>query len=177
MTSGRSLSNSELPLVLLDFDGVFNALAVLMDMSEWQDGKNHSACMPSGTHGFSYSPSVAQFFAVRVHLAEFTWLSTWEEETPIYGTAMGLPEFSWIGTEGMDQEPSAPWWKFQVVQQLAAQFPERRMLWVDDEIPADIADPIRVWLSGNRHVDFIRPDDFYGLRAHDLEKIEEFLSE
>jgi hypothetical protein len=175
MRPGSNLSNTELPLVLLDFDGVFNALAILMDMSEWQDGGIHSACMPSGTHGFSYSPSVAQFFAERASLAEFVWLSTWEEETPIYGTAMGLPEFSWLGTDGMDQEPSAPWWKFQVVQQLAAQFPGRRILWIDDEIPADIADPIRVWLNRNPQVEFIRPDDFHGLKSQDLGEIEEFL--
>lgn len=175
MTSPVTQHHAELPLVLLDFDGVFNALAILMDMSEWQDGKNHSASMPSGTHGFSYSPSVAQFFADNSHLAEFVWLSTWEEETPVYGTAMGLPEFSWLGTEGMDQEPSAPWWKFQVLQQLVAQFPERRILWVDDEIPADTSDPIRIWLSENRHVDFLRPDDFHGLKRSDLIQIQDFL--
>lgn len=176
MTVQLMQSHAELPLVLLDFDGVFNALAILMDMSEWQDGKNHSAVMPSGTHGFSYSPSVAKFFVDHAHLAEFVWLSTWEEETPIYGTAMGLPEFPWLGAEGMDQEPSAPWWKFQIVQQLVAQFPERRIIWVDDEIPTDTMDPIRVWLRENQQVDFICPDDFHGLKSQDLMQIENFLS-
>lgn len=169
-------NSSQRPLVLLDFDGVFNALAILMDMSEWQDGKNHRATMPSGTHGFSYSPSVAQFFTENSDKAEFIWLSTWEEETPAYGQAMGMPEFGWRGAEGLSQEPSAPWWKFKIVQQLAAQFPLRRILWIDDEIPQDSNSEITLWLEGNSdYISFIKPDDFHGLRSAELERIAEFL--
>lgn len=176
MSSFNQAEQPLLPLVLLDFDGVFNALGILMGMSPWEDGCNHQATMPSGTHGFSYSPTVATFFTQNSHRAEFQWMSTWIEETPAYGEAMGMPVFDWVGIEDLSDEPSAPWWKFVRIVELSALHPERRILWIDDEIPADPQDPIVIWLQENRdQVSYIRPNDLHGLQQHDLDEITAFL--
>jgi hypothetical protein len=168
--------HSELPLVLLDFDGVFNALGILMGMSPWEDGRNHQATMPSGTHGFSYSPTVASFITENSHRAEFRWMSTWFEETPAYGEAMGMPALDWVGLEGLSDEPSAPWWKFVRLVEISGFDPNRRILWIDDEIPADPQDIIRIWLDEHQdQVRFIRPNDLHGLQQHDLDAISSFL--
>lgn len=176
MASSTPTAQNRLPLVLLDFDGVFNALGILMGMSPWEDGCNHQATMPSGTHGFSYSPTVASFFTQNSHRAEFLWMSTWVEETPAYGEAMGMPEFGWIGFEGLSEEPSAPWWKFVRIMELNSAQPARRILWIDDEIPTDPQDPILLWLNNSEYVSYLRPNDLHGLQQQDLDTISSFLS-
>lgn len=176
MSSAISSEESSIPLVLLDFDGVFNALGILMEMSSWEDGRNHKADMPSGTHGFSYSPTVADFITSNAHRAEFQWMSTWFEETPAYGEAMGMPVFDWIGPEGLSEEPSAPWWKFVRLVEISAIDRNRRILWIDDEIPLDPQDPIVRWLDEHQsQVSYIRPNDLHGLQQHDLDRITAFL--
>lgn len=166
-----------LPLVLLDFDGVFNVLSILMEMSPWEDGRNHKATMPSGTHGFSYSPTVADSITANSHRAEFMWMSTWFEETPAYGEAMGMPVFDWVGPEGLSQEPYAPWWKFTRLVEISAINPNRRILWIDDEIPSDPNDPIIQWLQEHREqVTYISTDEFHGLQQHHLDEIQAFIS-
>ena len=178
MSSPIQQRDTTLPLVLLDFDGVFNALGILMGMSSWDDGRNHHATMPSGTHGFSYSPTVAAFFTDNSHRAEFLWLSTWVEETPAYGEAMEMPAFGWIGIDDLSDEPSAPWWKFTRIQELAEANQNRRILWIDDEIPAHPQDPISIWLQENNHqVEHIRPDDLHGLQQGELDRIADFLNQ
>lgn len=176
MNDLSATSERSLPLVLLDFDGVFNVLSILMEMSPWEDGRNHKADMPSGTHGFSYSPTVADFFTENAHLAEFAWMSTWFEETPAYGEAMGMPEFGWVGPEDLSDEPSAPWWKFARLVEISAIDKTRRILWIDDEIPTDPNDPIVRWLHSHREqIHYISTDEFHGLQQHHLDEILLFL--
>lgn len=170
------LPNDETPLVLNDFDGVYNALGILMGMTSWTDGVNTSASMPSGNHAFSYSPTVAGFMREVSARAYMIWLSTWFEETVCYGRVMGMPDFPAINADGLDIEPSAPWWKLQRVMELVELFPNRRILWIDDEISKN--PEVRAWMDvGNgSNVTLLEPNDLTGLEPADLETIERFLN-
>lgn len=171
-----NLPNDDLPLVLNDFDGVYNALGIMMGITEWEDGVTTSASMPSGTHGFSYSPSVADFMTQNIHRAHFIWLSTWFEETICYGRVMGMPDFPAINADNLDIEPSAPWWKLQRVMQLTKMYPNRRILWIDDEISKN--PEVAAWFNSGQggKVTLLEPDDLRGLEASDLTKVDAFLS-
>lgn len=171
-----NLPNDNLPIILNDFDGVYNALGILMGMTEWEDGINTSATMPSGTHAFSYSPTVARYMSQAANRAHMVWLSTWFEETTAYGRVMGMPDFPTLDATGLDIEPAAPWWKLQRVMGLCERFPGRRILWIDDEVNKN--PEVQAWFAtGNGvNVALLIPDEFKGLDSADLQAIESFLN-
>lgn len=170
------LPDDTLPLILNDFDGVYNALGILMGATSWTDGVNTSASMPSGTHAFSYSPTVADFMTQVSYRSHMVWMSTWFEETVCYGRVMGMPDFPAINADGLDIEPSAPWWKLQRVMELIKRFPNRRILWIDDEISKN--PEVRAWQNAGNgiNVTLLEPNDLTGLEPADLEMIERFLN-
>lgn len=160
-------------LVLLDFDNVFNTLSIFMGNSPWDDGIVSKASMPSGIHGFAYSPTVANFFIERLDKSDTRWMSTWFEETTHYGEVMGFPTLPCLVSGDLSIEINAPWWKFIHIQRIVEEFPDQKILWVDDEIPKDANDPIRLWLEEHKEtVSFVSPDDFTGLIQEDLDYME-----
>ncbi len=180
------------PLLLLDVDGVLNALSDrdehLAVWPEWETGYAASALT---SWPILFSPDVvAQLVAWHVSGAvELQWLTTWgHDANQELRVLLGLPALEVAGTYddlGATAEtgtslaavtPSAPdpltgsWWKYDVVQAVLSRHPGRAIVWVDDELHAKDSTHRR-WATDHPHVTAIGPDPRTGLTPADLDAI------
>ncbi len=185
------------PLVLLDVDGVLNALGPA-DAS-WPDWQRGTARAGGRAWPVRWSPSVVRAVLDWRDVADVQWLTTWGHDANAgLHTLLGLPELPVAGTHdepGRDPQaqgspdtdepalaavtPAAPdeltgrWWKFDVVRRVVAAAPERRVVWLDDDLSA-VAE-VRAWTRA--HVDclLVAPDPRTGLVEPQLRSVERFL--
>ena len=66
------------------------------------------------------------------------------------------------------------WWKLTAAQAVAEAEPDRRIIWVDDDLAMQAADT-GDWLAANPHVLVVAPDLFVGLTHEQLDAIEAWL--
>lgn len=186
-----------LPLVLLDVDGVLNALAGRA-AEAWPEYRTGSARADGRAWPISWAPPVTERVAgwQRDGVAEVQWLTTWgHHANDELRRLVGLPELAVAGTyHEFYDDPGAPepvaadahaavapaapdpltghWWKYDVVQRLLRQHPGRRVAWLDDELHdrtpfAAAAATLGVLAVG--------PDPRTGLSPAELEEVEAFL--
>jgi hypothetical protein len=165
------------PLLLLDVDGVLNALQP--DLPEgWQRGRFNGYVL-------SWDPSVTARLrewheAGRV---EIQWLTTWTEDADrLLAEPMGLPR----GLRTHSRGRMAPtgyagrlarvtgWWKLEHAREVAEAEPGRRIVWIDDDLAERAADTGE-WLAANPHVLVVAPDLYAGLTHEQLDEIEAWL--
>jgi hypothetical protein len=187
------------PLLLLDVDGVLNALA---------DDGEHEYAWPQRCAGYAtadgsrwpitWAPAVVERLR-HWHedgLVEIQWLTTWgHDANDELRRLLGLPRFVVAGTyNGFDLEgatadvdsnahagvaPSAPdplsghWWKYDVVRHVLDENPGRLVIWVDDELQQGSA--FRRWADQQPLLRAIGPDPETGLSASDLRCIARWL--
>ena len=185
------------PLVLLDVDGVLNALGPSDD--SWHDWERGSAVAAGRTWPVRWSPSVVAAVRSWQDVADVQWLTTWGEDANAgLHALLGLPELPVAGTA---QEPAAPepvqgapatdepalaavtpaapdplsgrWWKFDVVRRLVSAQPERRVVWIDDDLVA--VQDVRAWTRAHADCLLVAPDPRTGLVAPQLRSVERFL--
>ena len=147
------------PLLLLDVDGVLNALGddgqLKAAGGDWRQGW----ATADGTRWpITWSPAVVARLAAwhDESRLELQWLTTWgHDANDELRALLGLPQLAVAGTyqdEDADgaatgtadshaaAAPSAPdplsgrWWKYDVVRRVLAAQPDREVLWVDDEL-------------------------------------------
>ena len=189
------------PLLLLDVDGVLNALSdELPDTSVWPRWQRGYADADGTTWPIVFSPDVVERLKGwhEQGLAEIQWLTTWgHDANGSLRELLGLPELTVAGTyddadprEGAETQtgalshaaaaPSAPdplsghWWKYDVVQRLRVQSPERLVVWVDDELHPR-SSPFRRWAEQQPDLTPVGPDPRRGLTPQDLDGIEQAL--
>jgi hypothetical protein len=66
------------------------------------------------------------------------------------------------------------WWKLAAAREVAQAEPERRIVWIDDDLAEQAADTGE-WLAANPHVLVVAPDLFRGLTHEQLDEIEAWL--
>ena len=195
------------PLVLLDVDGVLNALGPADD--SWSDWERGSAVAAGRTWPVRWSPSVVAAVRSWQEVADVQWLTTWGEDANAgLHALLGLPELPVAGTaqepaaqEPAAQEPAAQepvqgapatdapalaavtpaapdplsgrWWKFDVVRRLVSAQPERRVVWIDDDLVA--VQGVRAWTRAHADCLLVAPDPRTGLVAPHLRSVERFL--
>jgi hypothetical protein len=114
---------------------------------------------------------------------EIRWLTTWAGNADrLLAEPMGLPR----GLQTYAEEGAAPtgfggvlgglsgWWKLALAQQVAEAEPDRRIVWIDDDL-ADQAADTGEWLAARPHVLVVAPDLFAGLTHEQLDEIEAWL--
>jgi hypothetical protein len=125
-------------------------------------------------------------------LVEIQWLTTWgHAANGGLRELLGLPILDVAGTyddsdtrEGVRTRtpapshagaaPSAPdplsgqWWKYDVVQRVRQQRPQRLVVWVDDELHASDS-PFRHWAEQQPNLTPVDPNPRCGLTPHDLD--------
>ena len=185
------------PLVLLDVDGVLNAVPTRRRADAWTDWRTGNAVADGRRFRITWSPSVVSAVLSWREVADVHWLTTWGHdanrslrhlldmpELPVAGTYDddGTADASTsAGQTHADVAPAAPdpltgrWWKFDVVRRLVRADPSRRLVWIDDDLVGQ--DDIRVWMR--REVDclLVGPRLTTGLTAPELEAVDRFLRE
>jgi hypothetical protein len=165
------------PILLLDVDGVLNA--ALLDLpGGWRRGTFNGFLL-------SWDPTVTARLR-GLHESgrvEIQWLTTWTEKADeLLAEPMGLPRG--LRVHGRQDVAStgflgrlrgaAGWWKLDAARSLAEAEPDRRIVWIDDDL-ADQADDVVEWLGAHPHVLVVAPDLFTGLTHEQLDRIEAWL--
>jgi hypothetical protein len=170
-------SRSDVPILLLDVDGVLNAPRVELPEG-WQRGSFNGFLL-------SWDPAVTARLRA-LHEAgrvEIQWLTTWAANADkLLAEPMGLPR----GLKVHAREGAAPtgfagpldgrsgWWKLAAARAVAEAEPDRRIIWIDDDLARPAADT-HEWLAAHAHVLVIAPDLFTGLTQEQLDAIEAWL--
>jgi hypothetical protein len=183
------------PILLLDVDGVLNALPeVRDDLGVWDDWKFGHATADGAQWPIIWSPSVVAAL-LDWHgrgLVELRWLTTWGHDANVeLRSLLGLPELPVAGTHQdagapsgqatagaahASVAPAAPdplsgrWWKYDIVARLVHSEPGRRLIWVDDDLHRFNGAFAR-WADEQPSVTPVRPDPRCGLSPADLEGI------
>lgn len=195
--SRSSGAQRQTPLLLLDVDGVLNALghgAIVWGSDQWQHGW---ATAEGRRYPITWATEVIERLR-RWHergAVELQWLTTWGHyANDELRHLLRLPQLVVAGTydhvapdAGAPQDapvdahatvaPAAPdplsghWWKYDVVVRVLADYPERLVIWVDDELHGD--NPYRRWAHRHPWVLPVGPDPDTGLTDVDLMLIEE----
>ena len=186
------------PLVLLDVDGVLNAVAAWGRSGAWSDWHTGSACAEGREFPITWSPSVVAAVRSWQELAEVQWLTTWgHDANTSLRHLLDLPELPVAGTyDDVDGEagdpdaaglahasvaPAAPdrltgrWWKFDVVRRIVRAEPSRRIVWLDDDLAGQ--DDVRQWMHEQTACLLVAPDPRSGLTAAQLAAVQDFLGD
>jgi hypothetical protein len=165
------VSKTQIPIWLLDIDGVINALDFYP--TGWPKYIETTADSAGKTYKIRYAAEVVEFIN-RVHsegLAEIRWLTTWEgEANDSFRERLGLPEFPLAGERYTVSEE--PWWKGNIAQKVAEE--GRQIIWTDDDVL--FYNQIHTENWGVRRL-IVAPNCYDGLKPDDLRAIEEFIRE
>ena len=185
------------PLVLLDVDGVLNAVQAWGRSDAWDDWRTGSATADGRSFPITWSPSVVAAVRSWQDLAEVHWLTTWgHDANASLRHLLELPELPVAGTydddvdrQAGDPDPAGPahasvapaapdrltgrWWKFDVVRRIVRTGQERRLVWLDDDLAGQ--DDVRGWMRRHTTSLLVAPDPRSGLTADHLHAVEEFL--
>jgi hypothetical protein len=167
------------PVLLLDVDGVLNA--VRHELPEgWRRGTYNGYVL-------SWDPVVVARLREwhESGRVELQWLTTWTGMADrILAEPMGLPR----GLRTHDREDVLPtgfggrlgglsgWWKLAAARGVAEAEPDRRIVWIDDDL-ADQAPDTSEWLAAHGHVLVVAPDFRTGLTHAELDRVEAWLDE
>jgi len=163
------------PVLLLDVDGVVNALR---PAGEWADYVMVEVVGGGVTWPITYSPTVVRRLNA-IHadgLAEIRWLTTWEDEAASnIAPALGFLDFVVAGVQ-VDHRPTGfgeSWWKWTVAK---AYDPERQPLaWVDDDLGFLGYYEALAWARRRPQTLALAPAAASGLLADDLDTLETWL--
>jgi hypothetical protein len=168
---------TDVPILLLDVDGVLNAAR--LDLPEgWRRGTFNGFVL-------SWDPTVTARLR-ELHESgrvEIQWLTTWTTDADrLLAEPMGLPRGLRTHARG-DAAPTgfagafggaAGWWKLAAAREVAAAEPDRRIVWVDDDLAEQAADTGE-WLAAHPHVLVVAPSLSVGLTHAQLDEIEAWL--
>jgi hypothetical protein len=165
------------PILLLDVDGVLNAASLDLPAG-WERGIFNNFVI-------SWDPTItARLRALHEHgRVEIQWLTTWAEKADeLLAEPLGLPRglrvharpdaesTGFLGTWG----GASGWWKLDLARAVAEAEPDRRIVWIDDDLAEQAADT-GDWLAANPHVLVVAPDLLVGLTHEQLDAIEAWL--
>ena len=185
------------PLVLLDVDGVLNAVDADPDPRVWPDWQRGRAHAGGRAWPIAWSPSVVQAVLSWREVADVRWLTTWGSlANGALRELLGLPELPVAGAPGgaalgsasdgaqgslaavtaaAPDELTGRWWKFDVVRELVHAEPDRPLVWLDDDLAGQR--DIREWMSARSRCLLVSPTPRTGLRPDDLDLVARFLAE
>jgi hypothetical protein len=179
------------PVLLLDVDGVVNAITKTPDPNVWESWQKGEAESNGRTWPITWSPEVAKYLT-GLHdsgRVEIRWHTTWQEDAQRIADLVALPtlpvadapEYAEGGrfAARMIRENRPKWWKLPAAERVVAE-EGRPLIWIDD----DIAD--KLWREGGMAypigtVDapalLVCPNERTGLAPKHLRTIDSFLTE
>lgn len=181
-------TSAEVPLWLLDIDGVVNALGTSLPADVWPEGawvqRVVQVEIPDRgpmTLPILASRPVLEFLTsvFTTGRAEIRWHSTWRSAA-VTGLApmFGLPPIPISIAPEWSQRPPGTWWKLPAAERAVAA--GRRLVWTDDDLALYRADPQAAdrlaALDASPDVLLRSVDGRSGLTPDDLTAIDEFLA-
>lgn len=164
------------PLLLLDVDGVLNALKA--DMPEgWRRGVYNG-------YTLSWNPEVTNRLALwhTTGLVEIQWLTTWTHDADaLLADDMGLPR-SLVTHSYYHENPKPPqkfslpfeWWKLSHAIDIVAEQPSRRIVWIDDDHGYDRQ--AIDFVKANPQILAVQPNPYDGVSMAQLDMVEAWLN-
>lgn len=185
---------SEIPVLLLDIDGVLNAMSKQLQIRHWKAEYWHRGSVRA-RDGIDYpmtwaQPVVDWINALdRVRAVEIRWHTTWQYEALKVGGLMGLNEFAvqdcpeYVEYETNGSALAARlhslcmprWWKYPAVERVVTD-EKRRVIWIDDDINDEISKGARRALGQVHPVKLVCPASGTGLRLLDMAEVETTLA-
>ncbi|SCX56553.1 hypothetical protein SAMN03159343_3445 [Klenkia marina] len=165
------------PLLLLDVDGVLNAVG--------STATDRETAVFAG-YTLSWDPTVTRRLAGwhEQGRVEVQWLTTWAGNADaLLAEPMGLPRGLRVHERSDGTGPSgftgslagaSRWWKLDAARAVVDEDPGRRTVWIDDDL-ALRADDVQEWLAAHPHVLPVAPDLATGLTHEHLDEIEHWL--
>lgn len=187
-------------LVLVDVDGVLNVLGIPERGRDWRSGE---AVAAGRSWPIRWSPDVVDRIAGWSLVADVQWLTTWgHDANTSLRHLLGLPELSVAATHDAPLDPDAAraddegdpgppgpshaamtpaapdaltgrWWKFDAVRRIVHADPDRRLVWLDDDLYGQ--EEVRAWMRAHATALLIAPDPRTGLVQEQLNAVERWL--
>jgi hypothetical protein len=157
--------------LLLDVDGVLNALSNSDNRGPWKDWRFE---MVNG-FGITWSPTVAKFIRTLTGQGvDVRWLTTWGHNANDFLCAvLDLPQFPVVAEYAYDSGPR--WWKLGPAQLLYELDPVP-FVWIDDDLDYDFeAVEWLATLPADSHL-AVTPDPFTGLNPDHVDSISAFVN-
>ena len=166
------------PILLVDVDGVLNA--VRRDLPHGWRRETYDGYV------LSWDPTVIARLREwhESGRVELQWLTTWTERADaLLAEPLSLPR----GLRTHSREGESPtgfngerrgvsgWWKLGAAREIALDDPDRRIVWIDDDL-AEQAEDTSTWLAANDHVLVVAPDFERGLTHAELDRVEAWLA-
>lgn len=169
------------PVMLLDLDGVINAIGDLGPDLPLKDWKRGTACSsPGNDWPIRWSPTTVAFLN-DIHargLVEIRWHTTWQIAAWNVSDLVGLPRFDIAVAPENNWDQVAMkrrWWKLPAA--LRVEFEENRpLIWCDDDISWQLGPESQKALRANGRVLLVSPSQETGLAPRHYDKINKFLS-
>lgn len=177
-------SDDERPVLLLDVDGVVNAVSTSPDCTLWPDElwrRHRVTDLEANTWPILAGQPVLDYLTA-VHeqgLAEVRWHTTWRASARLrLAPVLGLPDWpvaespTWLPTQ---RDQAGRWWKTATAWRVV-HIENRRLIWLDDDIAFE-----RTWPNSEIHgvltgdVLAVSPSQVLGLNRIDLREVDEFL--
>ena len=172
----------ERPVLLLDVDGVLNAVAGKPDLGIWPDWEHARVSNRIGEWPVLWSPSVIQRLLgwFEQGLADVHWLTTWlDDANEELANVLGLPRWPVLGSD-FSTDPALSsggsafgWWKADVVDEFLAERPGTPFVWLDDDLR--VMGKLQARLRAENDCLLIAPATTTGLAPSHLDTIEGWL--
>ena len=170
------------PVLLLDVDGVLNALSSGPDLSIWPEWENARVPNRLGQWPVLWSPIVTRRIVgwADQDLVDVYWLTTWlDDANEELAAALGLPRWPVLGT-GFSTDPALSsggsafgWWKADVVDAFLAECSGTPFVWVDDDLR--VMGKLQARLRAENDCLLIAPHSNTGLIPRHLDTIQAWL--
>lgn len=188
------MSEHKKPVMLLDLDGVVNALAKQLPTQTW-----HTPLWNKGVltdletrrdfHMKWATPVIDWLTSVHTEgRAEIRWHTTWQAQALRFGQMAGLPMFGvqecpeWArfcengGALKADliRACQPPWWKYPAAERVASE--GHPVVWIDDDITWEIPPRTRGALTKAHKLCLVSPSEGMGIAPKNMRQVDEFLA-
>lgn len=182
------MSEHNKPVLLLDVDGVVNAVSKAIPTQAW-----HRPLWNVGKlFGFElkWATPVVDWLT-RLHTedrAEIRWHTTWQHDALVFGNLVGLPEFAvqdcpeWARFNENGSALAAdlikacqpPWWKYPAAERVVTE-EKRPLVWIDDDITWEIPHGARTALGAVSMLCLVSPSMASGVCPKHMRQVDTFL--
>lgn len=186
----------EVPVLLLDIDGVVNAMSKqipthVWTRDVWSQARYPDPDEPRLVYPLKWAAPVIEWLTGlhTSHRVEIRWHTTWQHHALEFGELVGLPvfavqdcpEFEMARENGsaliadLIRACQVPWWKYPAAERVVAQ-EGRKLVWIDDDIDYKIMRSTRKALKSVHTLELVSPASGTGIITKHIAQVENTLA-